>query len=153
MYTYIYIYIYYVWRYCAACCLAEGRGAARDGRRPRPHHTAWWYDLSLSICIYLSLYLYIYIYIICIYDIWYWCLWKNTCWASPCPATQQQKLLSGAWFGVLQANIPTGLLIQRSVFFHRHRYDMTWYDLTWNDMMHCSGENWKRKKLITTNAV
>ena len=37
--------------------------------------------------------------------------------ASPCPAVQQQKLLSSPWFGALKADIPMCVIFQWSVFF------------------------------------
>ena len=36
---------------------------------------------------------------------------------SRCPATQQQKLLSSPWIGIVQADFPRGLLLQRSILF------------------------------------
>ena len=47
----------------------------------------------------------------------YWCLWnKHSFCARPCPAVQQQKLLSSPRFGVLETNSFTCILLRRSVF-------------------------------------
>ena len=49
---------------------------------------------------------------------WYRCPWKNNSFqASLCLALQWQKLLSTPWFGVLQARLPKGLPLWRSVIF------------------------------------
>ena len=52
------------------------------------------------------------------------CLWekKHSSGASLSPVKQQQKLLSGPWFGVFDANLPTCLRLRRSVFVHSHRH-------------------------------
>ena len=48
----------------------------------------------------------------------YRCLWKKHSFhASHCPVIQQQKLLSSPWFGAPKENLPTCLLLRRSVFF------------------------------------
>ena len=55
------------------------------------------------------------------------CLWtKHAFRVSLGHTSHQQKLRSSPWVGALQANVPTCLLVRRSVFSHRHRYDEHW---------------------------
>ena len=57
----------------------------------------------------------------------YRCLWKRHSFCTGlCPTTQQRKLLSSLWFGVLQPYLPKGCLPRRSVFSQTAVEPRTW---------------------------
>ena len=102
--------------------------------------------LICIVCKYIYTHVCMYIYI---YSTYVWCkdVWcrfarlddstvvpvfvkKHSFCASPCPATQQQKLLSSPWFGAPKTDVPMSCLFPNSVF-HRHRYHPVYNTRRW----------------------